>query len=593
MTRQLDFPSLSLELPNSRMSVDFTKFTASKSPVNSRHPQSDKSALRLPHNYSISRRPLPNSSSLNEVPEEPSSTITTSKVHPRRRWAIFPSTPEHPHPQNSTLSRASSNASTSSSASGYSTTASSVFSRTQSTSTTFSADTSQYSLEHTRRRNDTKKQPTTLTSLPSHLLEHILSYALCLPLNVSIGPRNADDKHMQYRYHHAGVDYIDVRLIRKHPIFLVSHRIRDAALYALHDRCTFIIDLHSIYHSRVCSTVHDNLKKHKHFWLDERPPQMVRDTLRSLSRINIRLPVASCDDIDHLGRGEKENIGGSSGDKGGPRSLKKEKEDAVRIERYLEAILSLIWADNDAMEESRGRSSSLGRGSGSLRKRSTSRFRGKSRNRSSRDNESSRPVSRGRSNPVFEEDDHKRQPLKRLEVVFVKRSPSVMVLPETLQYVKHLRTLKVSGLTKYFLELEEQKVIFATKYGKRWRGIEPDGTRLLNDLQSLSITPNPDASYLSSIEGPSTRIPAMPILHTLDTQVPAASERPITSPSHASSPLSKSLLRNPLNWGKKKHKRKDSFSLLDESMGERGAMMEPPSIDELKKIAEDVRNGLY
>ena len=76
-------------------------------------------------------------------------------------------------------------------------------------------------------------------------------------------------------------------------------------------------------------------------------------------------------------------------------------------------------------------------------------------------------------------DNDKRRWLKSFEVVLVKRKSNVTVLPETLNYIKLLRKAQVSGFTDYFLQLEEQKVPFATKYGKKWQGIEPDPDRLL------------------------------------------------------------------------------------------------------------------
>ena len=57
---------------------------------------------------------------------------------------------------------------------------------------------------------------------------------------------------------------------------------------------------------------------------------------------------------------------------------------------------------------------------------------------------------------------------------------------------------------------------------------------------------------------------------------------------------------SPWNW-KKSHKHKDSFALMmDEGMNDMGSSGTkasgpngPPSVDELKRIAEDIKNGLY
>ncbi|PVI03458.1 hypothetical protein DM02DRAFT_669812 [Periconia macrospinosa] len=578
MAHSHTYSPLSVSLPNSRMSVDFATFTTSLPSINTQI----RAEKQLPPHPAISRRAVHYSTQVQEIP---------AKKNQRRRWAIRPSAQEHPHPATnshiSELSRANSNASAASAASAastasaYSTNPPSVFSYSRSTSTVQTAHSSQSSLRHTLEQGNSKREPTNLTSLPSYLLEHILSYALCLPLNVSIGPPSSDKQHKQYRYHRAGVDYIDLQLIRKHPVFLVSRHVRDAALHALHDKCTFIIDLHSIYRSRSSSTVHDNFKKHKNFWLENRPPRMVRDTLRTLSRLSLRLPAASCEDNAYSAR--KADIDEQEGGNQRIRSLKKEKDYAARIETYLESILSLIWADKDGEEELRGRSPGLGR-RGSFRRRSISRFRSKSRERLSRSQELSRSTTPDPFRLEMDEDGEKRQPLRRLEVVLVKRNPHVVVLPETLLLVKLLRTSKVQGLTKYFLELEGQKTIFATKYGKRWRGIEPDGIRLLNDLQSLSVSYRPIEPFTSSREIQLARVASIGNLPRRDVNV---------SESRMAIGRSRSISThiNPLNWGKRL-KRKDSFQ-LDDGQDELATTREPPSVDELKKIAEDIKNGLY
>jgi hypothetical protein len=59
-----------------------------------------------------------------------------------------------------------------------------------------------------------------------------------------------------------------------------------------------------------------------------------------------------------------------------------------------------------------------------------------------------------------------------------------------------------------------------------------------------------------------------------------------------------SARRKPLAWNwKKSHKRKDSFALMmdevTDEMGSSRGCNEPPSVDELKRIAEDIKNGLY
>jgi hypothetical protein len=273
---------------------------------------------------------------------------------------------------------------------------------------------------------------------------------------------------MQYRYHRAGLDYIDIQLIRKHPIFLVSQNIRRVALDVLNQKCDFVIDLHRIYHTKVSSTVNDNLKVYEKFWVTEKPPKMVTDTLNSLCRLNLRLPVPSCENGVHRGRDVDDWVDGSDGQGGGSwklKSMKREQEDAARVLRCLDAIMNLVMTESSSTEI-RGRAGNLSRTT-SL-KRSLSRTRSKRRGDGSESSES-----------TTGEEQSKRQ-LKRLEVTLVKKSSHVMVLPDTLGLIKLLRAVPVSGFTKYYFELEEHHVLWATKHRKKWKGFEPDGTRLLN-----------------------------------------------------------------------------------------------------------------
>lgn len=280
---------------------------------------------------------------------------------------------------------------------------------------------------------------------------------------------------MQYRYHRAGLDYIDIQLIRKHPLFLVSHHIREVALDVFHQKCDFVVDMHRIYHTKVSSTVNDNLKAYEKFWITEQPPKMVTDTLGSLARLYLRLPVPSCENGGHRGRAESDWMDGSDGQGGGSwkiKSLKREQEDAARVLRCLDAVMKLVTVDPSTIEL-RGRSTTVSR-SNSLR-RSLSRARSKSRGRRSESRSESRQGVNG----------EEKRPLKRLEVTLVKKNSHVMVLPDTLGLIKLLRSVQVNGFTKYFFELEEQQVLWATKHRKKWRGFEPDGARLLSGTSKL------------------------------------------------------------------------------------------------------------
>ncbi|KAF2638971.1 hypothetical protein P280DRAFT_528441 [Massarina eburnea CBS 473.64] len=600
MTQTLSFTPLALDLPSSRMSVDFTNFTLSKplpppknTPLRIRKPEPP-----LPPHAIPQRRPRP-IQSLPEVAEESTVSRSDSTRQPPNKWWPRPSPPRAGYPDIPVTQLLRSNSNTSvesytSDVSTASTAASSIFSNAQSISTVRTADSLRSSPTSSKTiLNPFVDDPATLTSIPQSLLEHIISYALCLPLNVSIGPQNSENRHMQYRYHRAGLDYIDIQLIRKHPIFLVSQHIREVALDVFYEKCDFVIDLQSIYHTRVSSTINDNLKKHQKFWINEQPPKMVRDTLQNICKLHLRLPVASCENSGHRGRAEEDWMDGSDGMGGGGwkiKSLKKEKEDAASIEKCLKTIMSYVQGETES--RSRGRSKSLNRAN-SFRKESIARLRSKSRERAGRGRAQSRPdPSKGKG---------KRQPLKRMEIVLVKRGPHVMVLPETLGYIKVARSVPVNGFTKYSFELESQKVLWCTKYGKRWRGFEPTGTRLLEDLQGLTITEKPIEPLRTPTSYKFVKTTKNGQLHLVDAgrpKTPIIFERPVTAPDVPPVPLNRSKSTKSSPWGwKKGHKHKDSFGfMVDEGMdeiGSSGTTRGPPTIDELKKIAEDVRNGLY
>ncbi|KAF1971729.1 hypothetical protein BU23DRAFT_599981 [Bimuria novae-zelandiae CBS 107.79] len=480
MAHTLSFSPLSLDLPSSRMSVDFSTFIAAQPKPQKAVPR--KPQPPIPGPQGITRKPIERPLPLPNVQEEPEQLSASSSQKSRKwPWATRQQPPGRESPAILPM-RKNSNASTTSITSEASTAASSVFSRNHSIST---SRTSLSSVDYPDPPWKSYTKPRiTLTSLPVSLLETIFEYALCLPLTVSVGPPCSSQRHMQYRYHRAGLDYIDIQLIRKHPLFLVSHHIRAVALDVFLTKCDFVIDLHRIYHTKVSSTVNDNLKAYERFWIAEQPPKMVADTLGQLSRLSLRLPVPSCENGGHRGRAEEDWMDGSDGRGGGGwkiKSLKREQDDAARILRCLEAVMKLVMADPSAAEV-RGRdrrSRSRGR-SGSL-KRSLSRARSKSRGR--------RVESRADSRQGWDEQSQRR--IKRLEVTLVKKTSHVMVLPEVLGLIKLLRSVPVSGFTKYFFELEEQQVLWASKHRKRWQGFEPDGTRLLEDLQNLSIADRP------------------------------------------------------------------------------------------------------
>ncbi|KAK7190019.1 hypothetical protein PSPO01_03740 [Paraphaeosphaeria sporulosa] len=588
MAQALSFSPLALDLPSSRMSVDFSTFAASRPDKQNLKP--GREAPPVTTSKLITRKPIAQYVPLPDLREEQAAFNNPSTQKSRKwPWRQPPSGRESPV---TVLSRTNSSASVSSSTSSASTTVSSVFSRNQSTTT---SRTSLSSVEYVdySPKPPTKKRAS-LSSLPISLLESILSYALCLPLTVSVGPQCSENRHMQYRYHRAGLDYIDLQLIRKHPLFLVSHHIRSVALDVFHEKCDFVVDFHRIYHTKVSSTVNDNLKAYEKFWISEQAPKMVADTLRSLSRLYLRLPVPSCENGGHRGRDEDDWMDGSDGQGGGNwkiKSMKREQEDATRVLRCLDSVMKVVMAD-PATVDSRGRTASVSR-STSLR-RSLSRARSKSRGRRSESRSESRQGA----------DEERKRHLRRLEVTLVKKNSHVMVLPDILGLIKLLRSVPVDGFTKYFFELEEQQVLWATKHRKKWKGFEPDGTRLLNDLQNLTMADKP----IEPIRTP-TQFQFVKVDNTGKLQLSSSPiivlERPEPREEPHPSPAAPAARRMGLPWARKKtHARKnsnDSFAIMidqgKEKVGSSGTTTSgrnnPPSVDELKKIAEDIKNGLY
>ncbi|KAF2258672.1 hypothetical protein CC78DRAFT_99356 [Lojkania enalia] len=598
MANALSFPQLSLDLPSSRMSVDFSKFASgfsitpessssfhvtqlstfspsritSKSRADHSLPHLETSESREPHNKTLSRQ-----------------------GSSRRLWRRSnPGSIQKSANSAHSLSRAASSASTASKSSIF---ALPTFSYTQSASTRTSF-TSSNPDNHTL--GTVPEETSDLSSLPLLLLEHILAYALSLPMTVSVGPQDSDSRHLQYRYHRAGLDFVDIRQILRHPLFLVSQHIRNAALEVLYTRAEFVLDLHCIYHTRVSSTVSANIKKHQKLWIND-TPKMVKDALQNLSKLHIRLPVPSTEAGVRRGRDEDNWMDGSDGKGGGGwriKSMKREKEDALEIQRCLDAIMKMVMEVR--RKESESEHQSLTRRLSSL-----SSIR---RARSIRSMQSERSKNT-RSVPLHSDEsgNNQQRTLKRLDIVLVKRSPSALILQESLDLVRSLRAIPVTGFTRYHLELNDQRVPWATKYRKRWQGMEPDGSRLLEDLSRLAIAERaiepiqtPTAFKFVNVDRkgqlrlrdsafPKTPIVFEPPQSSKDTLPPLPSD------------VSSFIRRNSAPRHKKARKRVDSFALImEKGMSEIGSSgtetsgrSAPPTIEELKKIAEDIRAGRY
>jgi hypothetical protein len=435
---------------------------------------------------------------------------------------------------------------------------------------------------------------------------------------VSVGPEESDSRHMHHRYHRAGLDYVDLRQVLKSPLFLVSHHIREVTLDVFLRKSDFVIDLHKIYHSKVSSTINANLKRHQRFWTSD-TPTIVKQSLQKLSKLHLRLPVPSTEAAMHRDRNEDDWMDGSDGKGGGNwkvRSMKKEQEDALEVQKCVEAINRLVMTDTGNEAETRPLS----------RSRSAMSVRRTKSVKSARSKSSDNADSRGLSMSTVGNNGGKRAALKRLEIVFVKRSPWALVLPESLGLVRAFRSVPVSGYTKYYFELNGQRFIWATKHRKRWQGVEPDGPRLLNglfnpflafrmtidnflDLQGLTIAEPPIEPIQTPTEFKFVNVDRKGRLRLLDTALPKIPIILETAQTQENDILSvpaipiSSVVMNALPWARKKpRERIDSFSLMMEEgikeigssgTNSSGGRIKAPTIEELKQIAEDIKNGLY
>lgn len=483
----LSLPLLSLDLPgnSTRFSVDFgtlpIDFSVLSPPIpgpsNARYLKNTKNKPLPPLHQPVQQRAIPYQNPLPNVTEE-LETIKRTRSQRSKGQRRKDSTDQFKSPSqpSGSLKKTYSNASTASTSSTY---VKSVFSRSQSFSTERSSITSS-SRPSTTLKGPKKGLPY-LSLLPLSLLEHILSYVLYLPQTVSVGPTSS--AQMQYQYYREALDHIDLRQVLKHPIFLVSQHIRDIAHDILYRKCEFTIDLSGIYYTKVSSTVNDNLKKHQKFWNE--PPKIVRDSLSNLLRLHIRLPVPSTSTAGRRGRYEDNWMDGSDGKGGGNwrlKSMEKEQEDAQRVQKCLEVIVQLVMTARGDAPEPRGLTRSLSNLS-SAKRISTRPKLGRSKSV-----EYNR-TRRGSSDINVE--DRKRKPLKRLEVVLVKRSSQALVLSESLGLIRAMRGIPVIGYTRYYFELEGRRLLWATKHKRQWQGIEPDGNRLLQgNFPLLCIYPS-------------------------------------------------------------------------------------------------------
>ncbi|KAF2029014.1 hypothetical protein EK21DRAFT_113388 [Setomelanomma holmii] len=302
-------------------------------------------------------------------------------------------------------SRTNSGASTSSILSNYEP---STFS-SQSTTTTWTSATSTSSRKLPTQRN-TRASP--IDRLEKRLIQRILTYALELPRIILLQCYASATSPIGWtNQHFGGLDVVDLQCILKHAIFMVSHRMRHAAFEVLLLEGRFVID--------ICPTKHAAAHyQNTHFdrW-QGRVPDIIKSTLAGLQYLCIQVPVPIVEKTTVRGAKYRLLTGDDDTVDGRVLEMKKEHYRVMALRGELEALTDLVV----------DQSSSLSRG-------------GMSR----------RNVTIASS----------RQPLRRLDIIFVKPSPRSLVLPEFSTFFLH-------GLA--FLSSAQAHIIWSLK-GARLSG---------------------------------------------------------------------------------------------------------------------------
>ncbi|OCL01457.1 hypothetical protein AOQ84DRAFT_444008 [Glonium stellatum] len=173
------------------------------------------------------------------------------------------------------------------------------------------------------------------------------------------------------------------------------------------------------------------------------------------------------------------------------KGMKEETEDSLAIRRCLRGVVQLLVSVE-------GKEEGIIRNGSRMEKARHSKRAGLRKGGSAK---SPRRENHGHSD-VGEETEKERKPLKLLEIVLVKRSPWAMVLREALGLVHALRDIPVKGTLRICFELNGRKSVWATKRKELWEGTtsnsEPDGAKLLHDLQHLRVFRPPDIQPIMS-----------------------------------------------------------------------------------------------
>ncbi|KAF1938255.1 hypothetical protein EJ02DRAFT_410749 [Clathrospora elynae] len=379
------------------------------------------------------------------------------------------------------------------------------------------------------------KQTASLPDLPELIMEHILAYVVGGPRIVYVTP------HQQRHGYYDGSSKLDIRLFLMQPIFSISQQLRRLALDVFYRECTLMIDLYD-----------DEMRKHYQFWTTS-PPETVSEAIHRVSRLRIRLPVPSIETAAHRGVAN---------------GMEAPKEYIHAVQDCLRAIIDLITDTRSIPPPPK---------SHPLSPPHTSVLRRKLSFRSIKQPSGCLEFTcRGQSPPP---PPNQRKALERLEIVLVKRSETVVILPETLELVAMWKPMMS---IEYYIELQGRERLWAKRVMGVWMGREPDGRRLLHvtDLQALKAPPS------AALQ------PRAPQVPTQTREVQNPQERIVRK-------TTSELCLQQRSAQDERDTRNDHVKLNPKSPGflPRATVMkgkrEPPSVEGLQHITADIRRGVY
>ncbi|USP75908.1 uncharacterized protein yc1106_03182 [Curvularia clavata] len=401
-----------------------------------------------------------------------------------------------------------------------------------------------------------------LLQLPQGVLGHILAYVFAEERAVSITPYQSRITPQRHRHRH-GPNAVDIRSVMMHPALRVCHQMRAIGLNILYRDSLFLIDLCDA--GNTPRTNERDAGKFWHCWTDAKPPQMVLSVLTQASNLRFQLPVSIADATTVHG------------------TMKRKKdfhEDGCIVLESLRNITTLITGIPMFSQSSRPHSSSPTAPKALRRKLSL---------RGSKRRESLEFVCRGdalQSPP--------REPLSTLEIVLVKPAGTVEAPIQMLEMIAICSVIPVWDNLEYHLEFEGFRKLWAKRTMGKWLGNEPDAAKLLQDLRALG-QPQPMNEYSQQFGGinqefQGQRGSIVDMVHrhrsrpTQDS-IDGVTHRYLQAPSKGS----RNARTSKEGSVARRIREMENFSKISLSRGGK----QPPTVQQLQRIASDIRRGVY